>query len=116
MTALASGAELPENVIINKVEQLHIDNHHDNHHVALQFCLNQKDRLMLFIDYPLIMIRMGSLQGIPGSTRLVEPFYQRGDRKYQLFFLKKVLEIVVVSDGIQPCSPTRVMGWLSWPS
>ena len=88
MTALASGAELPENVIIDKVEQLHIDNHHDNHHMAVQFCLNQKDRLMFFIDYPLIMTRMGSLQGIPGSTKLVEPFYQRGDRRYQLFFLK----------------------------
>ena len=41
MTALASGAELPEKVIIDKVEQLHIDNQHDNHHVAVQFCENQ---------------------------------------------------------------------------
>ena len=50
MTALASGAELPENVIIDKVVQLHIGNHHDNHHVTVQFCENQKDRLMLFSD------------------------------------------------------------------
>ena len=45
MTALASGAELPENVIIDKVEQLHIDIHHDNHLLVGQICENQENQL-----------------------------------------------------------------------